>query len=339
LNGDRAEDEFTDTLPNGKVWGGLVTMTFGPGVVLQEFDPEANTATSVMPPPDTGNPYPIGYVNLPNGQVMVTCERNDWIATLDSQPKDEWRPTVTSVEHDDGNTYTLTGTQLSGLINGADEGDDMSMAENYPIVWLTNGGGDAYYCRTFNFSKMTPAKGSAPQTCQFTTPDGLPEGMYSLHVSSVGVQMKDPVPFTVGVGGGPKGTGGASASTGGASSMGSGGMGVAGGSTASAGGSTAATGTGGVADVSQGGVAGSAGASSNSTGAGGESSSGTSGAGPVSGGTTGKNGAAPKDAGAHDSSGCGCRTVNRAPSTATTAVALLAFAGLSLRRVRRRSRV
>ena len=42
LNGDEAEDEFSDTLPNGKVWGGLVTMTYGPGVVLQQFDPTTN---------------------------------------------------------------------------------------------------------------------------------------------------------------------------------------------------------------------------------------------------------------------------------------------------------
>ena len=40
LNGDEAEDEYSDTLPNGKVWGGLVTMTYGPGVVLQQFDPD-----------------------------------------------------------------------------------------------------------------------------------------------------------------------------------------------------------------------------------------------------------------------------------------------------------
>ena len=42
LNGDEAEDEFSDTLPNGEVWGGLVTMTYGPGVVLQQFDPTTN---------------------------------------------------------------------------------------------------------------------------------------------------------------------------------------------------------------------------------------------------------------------------------------------------------
>lgn len=222
LNGDEAEDEFTNTLPNGKVWAGLVTVQYGPGVILQEFDPVTNTVTSVTPPPDTGNPYPIGYVNLPNGQVMVTAANRNWIYTPDTEPDDSWRPTVTSVVFDSGNTYTLTGTQISGLINGADEGDDMTMAQNYPIVWLTDSSNHVYYCRSFNFSNMMPSKGSTPETCQFTTPSGLPSGTYSLFVSAVGVRSKNPVTFTVGVGaGGGSGTGGAS-SAGGATTAGGG---------------------------------------------------------------------------------------------------------------------
>jgi len=117
LDGDEAEDEFTDTLPNGKVWAGLVKVMFGPGVILQEFDPLTNTVSSATPPPDTGNPYPIGYLNLPNGQVLVTAASRDWLYTPDTPPDDAWRPVVSSVTFDSGTTYTLTGTQISGLIN------------------------------------------------------------------------------------------------------------------------------------------------------------------------------------------------------------------------------
>ena len=113
-------------------WVGLRHVRAWANQSLQEFDPDTNTVKSVTPAPDTGNPYPIDYVNLPNGQVMITAEANDWIYTLDTEPKDEWRPTVTSVVFNSGTTYTLTGTQISGLINGADEGDDMTMAENLP---------------------------------------------------------------------------------------------------------------------------------------------------------------------------------------------------------------
>jgi MYXO-CTERM domain-containing protein len=202
-NGDQAQDEYSDTLPNGQVWAGVVTVLYGPGVALQDFDPTTNTVSSVTPPPDKGNPYPIDYVNLPNGQVMVTASDQDWIYTPDTLPNDAWRPTVTSVTFNSGTTYTLTGTQISGLINGADEGDDMTMAENYPIVWLTDTANNVYYCRSFNFSNMMPSNGSAAETTQFTTPAGLAAGTYNLFVSAVGVQSKVAFSFTTGASGAP----------------------------------------------------------------------------------------------------------------------------------------
>ncbi|HZL18544.1 MAG TPA: hypothetical protein VFG23_12445, partial [Polyangia bacterium] len=195
--GNEAEDEYTDTEPNGKVM--MATHAFGQAIdTLQEFDPTTNTFAVITPPPDTGNPYPISYANLPNGQVMVTCGNRDWLYTPDGAPQDAWRPTVSSVAFNSGTTYTLTGTQLSGLINGGDEGDDMTMAENYPIVWLTDASNNVYYCKSFNFSSMMPSQGSTPETCQFTTPAGLPSGSYSLFVSAVGVQSKTAFPFTTG---------------------------------------------------------------------------------------------------------------------------------------------
>ncbi len=224
--GNEAEDEYTVTEPNGKVM--IATHPFGGAIdTLQEFDPTANTVAVITPPPDASGPYPVSYLNLPNGQVMVTCGSRDWLYTPDSAPQDAWRPTVTSVVFNSGSTYTLTGTQLSGLINGGDEGDDMTMAENYPIVWLKDSSGNVYYCRSFNFSNMMPSAGSTPETCQFTTPAGLSNGTYSLYVSAVGVQSQNPFTFTVGVGGvgGGSGTGGAASSggttsTGGSSSAG-----------------------------------------------------------------------------------------------------------------------
>ncbi|MFI5306328.1 MAG: hypothetical protein ACHQ53_03185 [Polyangiales bacterium] len=324
LNGDRAEDEYSDTLPNGKVWGGLVTMTYGPGVVLQEFDPTTNTSKSATPPPDMGNPYPIDYVNLPNGQVMVTAERNDWIYTPDTQPQDEWRPTVSDVALDSGTTYTLTGTQLSGLINGADEGDDMTMAENYPIVWLTDESGDVYYCRSFDFSTMVPSKGTAPQTCKFTTPAGLPSGSYELFVSAVGVVSKDPFPFTTGVGGKGTGTGGASGAAGASGASGAGGASGSGGATG-AGGSTGTAGNSG-SGVTLKGVAGMSGAG----GAGNGMATDMSGAGGKSGAGTGNGGATSK-------SGCGCHLASgSSPSALGASVLLLGLAALRARRRARR---
>ena len=337
LNGDEAEDEFTDTLPNGKVWASLVTMTYGPGVVLQEFDPTTNTVSSATPPPDTGNPYPIGYLNLPNGQVMVTASSKDWLYTPDTQPDDSWRPTVSSVTFDNG-TYTLTGTQISGLINGGDEGDDMTMSQNYPIIWLTDSTGDVYYCRSFNFSNMMPSKGSAPETAQFTTPAGLPAGSYNLFVSAVGVQSKTGFPFTVGVGGTSTGSAGAGA---GGSSGAAGANGISGANSTGGAGGTSVAGQTGSAGSSAAGGDNTSSAGSTGNGVGGASnaagsSSSSGGVNNAGGGSPGTSSSTTDDTsdGSHDSAGCGCSTAGtRGRAPAFMGLGLL---GLALLRIRRR---
>jgi MYXO-CTERM domain-containing protein len=328
LNGDEAEDEYTDTLPNGHVFAGLTAVMFGPGVILQDFDPTTNTVSSATPPPDRGNPYPIDYVNLPNGQVMITAGNNDWLYTPDTGPQDAWRPTVSSVVFNSGTTYTLTGTQISGLINGADEGDDMTMAENYPIVYLKDASGNVYFCRSFNFSNMNPSAGPAPETCQFTTPAGLPNGSYDLYVSAVGVQSKNPFPFTVGVGGtsdGGTSTGGSDAGTGADASLGdAGGSGAdasSGGSGSNSGGSNTGTSGGTTGGQTNGGT----GSIGTSTSHGSGTQSGASGSG--GGGNTG----------GENQPGCGCRTAGQSTAGGGLGALLGLGALIGLGRRRRRS--
>jgi MYXO-CTERM domain-containing protein len=342
---NEAEDEFSDILPNGMVMGALVNVMFGPGTVLQQFDPTTNTVSSFTPPPDRGNPFPIGYCNLPNGQVMVTAAARNWILTPDGAPNDAWRPTVSSVVFNSAqNNYTLTGTQISGLVNGSDEGDDMTNQQNYPIVWLTDNSGNVFYCRTFNISNMTPSKGSTPETCQFTTPAGLPAGSYNLFVSAVGVQSKNPFPFTVGQsttgtggtsggtgGAGGGGAGGASGGTGGASGSGGAGGGTGGtradggAGTTGAGGATTTTGAGGATTTTG------AGGATTTTGSGGSTGTGSGGSGQ----TTGAGGG-PGETG-NGSGGCSCITAGTSSSGGLGA--LLFLAGLATvvgRRSRRR---
>jgi MYXO-CTERM domain-containing protein len=359
-----AEDEYSDILPNGLVMGGLVHVMFGPGTVLQLFDPTAGTVSKFAPPANDVANVPIDYVNLPNGQVMVTGSGADYLLTLDTGPDDAWRPTVTSVVYD-GSTkaYTLTGTQISGLVSGADEGDDMTMAENYPIVWLTDASGDVYYCRTFNFSNMMPSKGSAPETCDFTTPADLPDGSYSLYVSAVGVPSKDPFPFTVGQSSMPAGSGGmgglgGAAATGGAGASGFGGASAGSGAAGASVGGAAGSGTvgsGGSSGLTS--VAGTAGGDgrSGSGGTGGlTGSSGTLGSGGSSGGAAGSVGTAGSGGGfaaggmpgtatggssgaVKNSSGCSCRAATSSSSRTALPLALLGL-GMVFRRRHRRSR-
>jgi MYXO-CTERM domain-containing protein len=349
--GNECEDEYTVTEPNGKVM--VATHPFGQAIdMLIEFDPTTNSFASITPPPDQGGPYPVSYLNVPTGQVMTTGGSRDWLYTPDSAPQDAWRPAVTSVTYDSStSTYTLTGTQLSGLINGGDEGDDMTMAENYPIVWLKDASNNVYYCRSSNFSTMGPQVGTAPQTCQFTTPASLPSGSYSLFVSSVGVQSKSAFPFTVGVGGtatggtsgtggtpgagGAVGTGGASA-TGGqggaAGKPGTGGTSASGGTTGSGGAATGGTqGSGGSA---AGGATGSGGAATGTGGTTGTSGEGGSGTGGSATGGAGETGAGGGTTGA--TSGCSCATSPGSPAAFGGSLGLAAVALVLARRRRAR---
>ena len=353
--GNECEDGYTITEPNGKVM--VATHPFGMGNdTLLEFDPTSNTFAAITPSSDS-SPYPFSNLNLPSGQVLITGGSRDWLYTPDSQPQDAWRPTVSSVTYDSSaSNYTLTGTQLSGLINGGDEGDDMTMAENYPIVWLKDTSNNVYYCKSFNFSLMAPQAGTAPQTCQFTTPASLPSGSYSLYVSSVGVQSKNPFPFTVGQStttgtGGTSGTGGTTGPGGatGAGGTGTGGTTGSGGTTTGSGGNTgtggSSTGTGGATGsggntgtggsaIGTGGTTGSGGATGNggATGSGGGSgNAGTGGAAAGSGGSSGEAGV---------SSGCSCETATAGSPGKLGALGTMSLFGLALvvgrrRRVRR----
>ena len=105
---------------------------------------------------------------LPNGDVLLTDSFSTlWEYTPDGSPSPSWQPTIASVARNGGNTYTLTGTQLNGLSEGAYYGDDAEMASNFPIVRFTDDGGHVYYGRTFNWSSTGVATGSTPHTVQF----------------------------------------------------------------------------------------------------------------------------------------------------------------------------
>jgi hypothetical protein len=97
------------------------------------------------------------------------------------------QPTVQSYVLNADGSYTLTGTLLNGISEGANYGDDAMSSTNFPLVRLTNSAGNVYYCRTFNWNTTNVMTGSTPQTTQFTLPAGLPSGSYALQVVTNGI--------------------------------------------------------------------------------------------------------------------------------------------------------
>jgi len=95
-----------------------------------------------------------------------------------------------------GGTYSLGGTQLAGLDQGAAYGDDVQDNTNFPLVRITNmATGVVTYARTSNWSSVSVAPGARSST-QFTLPPGTPSGKSTLVVVANGIASS---PTTVNV--------------------------------------------------------------------------------------------------------------------------------------------
>jgi len=187
-----ATDDPGALLPNGHILISLSPLgfenaagnyNFPAGVKIYDFDPTANTFTDVTPGGALGgttiadNAFALNMVVLPSGQVLLSDEnsRTFQIFTEDSStaPQTAWLPTITSIKQNTGQTsYTLTGTQLNGISEGANYGDDLGDASNYPIVRLTDGDGNIFYAAASSWSSDGVATGSTSETVQFTLPAG-----------------------------------------------------------------------------------------------------------------------------------------------------------------------
>src|SRR5262249_24742682 len=110
-----------------------------------------------------------------------------WVFTPSDSPLAAAQPTISSVALNGDGSFTLTGTQLNGINEGAAYGDDAEMSSNYPIVRLTDSSNHVFFARTYNWSNTGVATGNTPVTTQFQLPNGIPNGQYSLVVIANGV--------------------------------------------------------------------------------------------------------------------------------------------------------
>jgi hypothetical protein len=203
-------------LPNGKVLavagntkrevnGGQVQFWSNPSTVYV-YDPATNaTPTALAPqPPNNGvDTWQARLLLLPNGKVLFSTQQSSLaILTVDpatAAPTAAWKPTITSAPSTmvAGHTYVISGTQINGLSQAVSYGDDAPAATNYPIVRLTKTGGNAvHYLRTFDFSTLGVATGTAVHSTSVQVPDKVPPGQYKLVVIANGI-ASDPVDVQV----------------------------------------------------------------------------------------------------------------------------------------------
>ncbi len=143
--------------------------------------------------------YTYNFLVLPNGQIFSTdFSDQPEFYTPTGSPDPSWAPVISTAPSNvyPGTTYSITGTQLNGLSQGAYYGDDAQMATNYPIVQITNtASGHVFYGRTFNVSTRSIAPG-ASVTTSFTVPADIEFGPSSLVVIANGIPS---APVSIGV--------------------------------------------------------------------------------------------------------------------------------------------
>ena len=191
-----ADDAPGAMLPNGHF---IFAADAPPGIFnaptkIFDFDPVANTITDITPGGNLGadlaaNPAFVDrMLVLPSGNLLMTTSSGQlYEYTPVGSANSAWAPTVSNVTLPVGsNTFTLTGTQLTGLSAGASYGDDAEMDSNYPIIRLTNSSGTVEYATSYNWTPGV-ATGSTPVTTQFTMPVGFGPGTYTLNVIANGI--------------------------------------------------------------------------------------------------------------------------------------------------------
>ena len=164
-----------------------------------EYDPVANAFTQVNGPTGTTYPSPpfiMRMLDLPDGTVLLSVAGSQlYVYQPSGTPLAAGKPAITSITTNLNGSYHLAGTLLNGISEGAAYGDDAQMNSNYPLIRMTNGVGNVYYARTFNWSSTGVMTGGTPESTDFTVPAGLLAGTYSLVVVANGISS-DPVSFT-----------------------------------------------------------------------------------------------------------------------------------------------
>jgi hypothetical protein len=181
---------------NGKVLfvaGPIDGINYSGPMTIFEYDPTVGsngkiTQVTATGPTLSGNPFESRMLNLPTGEVLFNTDSIQLYAYQpDGSANSAWDPKITDITRA-GNTFTITGTQINGMSEGAAYGDDAQMASNFPIVTYVDVSGNLNVGRTSNWSSNWVQTGSTPVTTQFTLANNPAPGLYLANVAVNGLK-------------------------------------------------------------------------------------------------------------------------------------------------------
>jgi hypothetical protein len=134
-------------------------------------------------------------LDLPDGTVLWShFSQQLYTYQTVGGPLAAGKPAITTITPNGDGSYHLVGTGLNGISEGAAYGDDLQMNSNYPLVRLSDGAGDVYYARTYDWTSTSVMTGTTAVSTEFMPPVSLPPGSYALVVVANGI-ASDPVTF------------------------------------------------------------------------------------------------------------------------------------------------
>jgi hypothetical protein len=180
-------------LPDGNVLFDVSACVYNTPLHFFLYNASSSTLTQIPDVPNAPNDssYYTRMLALPNGQVLFNDGSNQMeVYTAGGTPNPAWAPSVTSLSSTTlapGGSYSLSGTQLAGLDQGATYGDDVQDNTNFPLVRITNSAtGVVTYARTSNWTSVSVAPGTRSST-KFTLPSSTPAGKSTLVVVANGI--------------------------------------------------------------------------------------------------------------------------------------------------------
>ena len=188
------QDAPAAMMVNGKILCAVTPAANHQQIYFYEYDPVANAFSQLVSSDSTVISDATCMLDLPDGTVLYSEVSTQLrVYHPDGSPVAAGKPVLTSIASNGNGSFHLTGTGLNGISEGAGFGDDNQMGSNYPLVRFTDGSGNVYYGRTFNWSSTGVMTGTNIVSAEFTLPAGLPAGSY-LEVVANGI-ASDSVAF------------------------------------------------------------------------------------------------------------------------------------------------
>ncbi len=195
-----------ESSPTGEIsyWSNPTTFFEFDSKTFNPASPGTLPELGLQPPADSNrsDTWEARFLLLPTGEVLFSAQSNAiYLYTPDpaDKPDPTWKPVIDAFPSVmvPGRAYQISGTQFNGLSQACSYGDDAQMSTNYPIVQMTRSmDGSVVYLRSFNFSTMGVATGSAVMSTDVEVPLSITPGQWCMAVIANGI-ASDPKTVTV----------------------------------------------------------------------------------------------------------------------------------------------